>query len=236
MAVAGQIADAWQQAHCSRGDFASYARLRDEVRELEREQARLRKQDQRAAVLDGLSRLEPGDVIHLDAGKRSGWLVVIEPARPGKPEPHPLVMGEDHQIVRIAPEQFKSAPVTAAKVRVPKRFDRHSAAARKALSRALDARIEGCPSRPAAPGRPLMPSSATRSPNCAPGCGRIPAMAAPTARTMPAPRSGRCAWNARTTSPSAVQQIDAIPLRPSSTGSVPCWTPWAISTQVTPTR
>ncbi|SBN51371.1 DEAD/DEAH box helicase [Propionibacterium freudenreichii] len=143
VAVAGQIADAWQQAHCSRGDFASYARLRDEVRELEREQARLRKQDQRAAVLDGLSRLEPGDVIHLDAGKRSGWLVVIEPARPGKPEPHPLVMGEDHQIVRIAPEQFKSAPVTAAKVRVPKRFDRHSAAARKALSRALDARIEG---------------------------------------------------------------------------------------------
>lgn len=155
MAVVGQIAEAWQDAHCDRGDFQSYARLRDRVGELERELARLRKQDQRAAVLDGLSRLEPGDVIRVNAGKRSGWMVVIEPARPGAPEPHPLVMDEDHQIARIAPEQVRAAPVVAAKVRVPKRFDRHSGADRKALARAFDARLQGLSSEQAGDRVPL---------------------------------------------------------------------------------
>lgn len=141
--VAEQIKEAWQQAHCDRGDFAEYARMRDHVRELERELARVRKQDQRAAVLDQLSRLESGDVIRMDSGKHAGWVVVIEPMRPNAGEPHPLVMGEDHQIARITPEAFRAAPLVAGKVRVPKHFDRHSAIDRKKLARGLDARIDG---------------------------------------------------------------------------------------------
>ncbi len=141
VAVAGQIAEAWKQAECSRGDFPGYARLRDEVRELEREQARLRKQDQRAAVLEGLANLEPGDVIRTEGGRHAGWMVIVEAARIGANQTHPLVMGEDHQIVRLVPEHFHTAPVATAKVRVPKHFDRHSASDRKTLARALDARI-----------------------------------------------------------------------------------------------
>src|SRR6185312_3057151 len=83
-----------EQMRCERGDFAEYAGLRRQLSErealLSREGARKRK----AAVVQSLEQLRPGDVIRVPAGRRAGLAVVLDAGVHPRDDPHPLVVTE----------------------------------------------------------------------------------------------------------------------------------------------
>lgn len=137
---ANKAKELWRQAECELGDFRDYARLREQIGQLETEVAKLRKGDKRAEVIDFLLDIEPGDVIWIPAGKHKGWAAVADPGRP--PVPHPLVMTQAHVTVRLTDNDFPLPGAIRSRVRVPKKFDQRSAADRRAFAKALDARLE----------------------------------------------------------------------------------------------
>lgn len=142
-AVQGRADKLWEKARCERGDFVEYARLREQIGEIEDERARLRRQDRRAAVLDAVESLEPGDLCRIATGRHRGWLVVVQAAKPDAHEPHPLVMAGNHQLVRLVAGELSAPPHRLGRVRIPRRFNVHSATDRRTLARTFDARVSG---------------------------------------------------------------------------------------------
>ena len=141
----------WAQVECHLGDFREYASLRDQVKQLEAELARLRRRDQRAIIIDSLLGLEAGDVFWVPAGKHQGWAAVIRPGASGRPEP--LVLTAERQIVQLTERDINQAVAAASRVRIPKRFDSHSAADRRQLGNSLTARLESLPDTPGRVGK-----------------------------------------------------------------------------------
>ncbi|WP_316668839.1 DEAD/DEAH box helicase [uncultured Propionibacterium sp.] len=140
-AVAEQIERAWSEAACELGDFAAYARLRGRVGGLEKEISRVRRQDRRTGIIDSLGRLEPGDVCWLPSGRRAGWVLVVDPGGLNHDEPELLVMTGSHQLVELGRQDVTAPVAVVSRLRVPRRFNRHSAADRRALARSFDARV-----------------------------------------------------------------------------------------------
>ena len=147
-----QAARLWAQAQCDRGDFRQYAELRDQIRDLESELSRLRKRDHRAEVVDSLVALEPGDVVWVPAGKHQGWAAVIKTGT--QQAPWPLVMTAARQIVALGERDVNQPLRAVSRVRLPKKFDVHSAADRRQLGNSLAGRLESIGDRPARAGRP----------------------------------------------------------------------------------
>ncbi|GAA1396286.1 DEAD/DEAH box helicase [Luteococcus peritonei] len=133
-----------EAAGCELGDFAEYARLREEVGRLEAEQARLRKADRRAEALQSMLELEVGDVVHVPGGRHQGWAAVVDTGiRGGRGhEPHPMVVTEDRQFVRLTLNDFPTPTRSVGKLRIPRKFDPRQAASRKALASAFLAKLE----------------------------------------------------------------------------------------------
>ncbi|MEL4357412.1 MULTISPECIES: DEAD/DEAH box helicase [unclassified Luteococcus] len=131
-----EIDDYLKAAHCDRGDFAEYARLREEINQTEAEQARLRKQDKRAEALNSLLTLEAGDIIHVPSGRHEGWAAVIDPGRRGGRggEPHPMVVTEDRDVVRLTTSDFPTPTQVVGKLRIPRKFDPRQPASRRNLA------------------------------------------------------------------------------------------------------
>ena len=132
-------------AHCERGDFTVYARLRENIRELEHEQARLRKVELPSQVADSLSSLDPGDIIAVPSGRHAGWVVVVDPGTHGTrgQRPRPLVMTPDRTVIRLGHQDI-DAPVTrVAGVKVPRHFHPENQADRRCLGKAFDRVLEG---------------------------------------------------------------------------------------------
>ncbi len=136
------IADYLASAACHLGDFAEYARLREEVRSLEAEAARLRRADRRAESLQALLVLEPGDVIEVPGGRNAGWAAVVDPGRGRDREPHPLVVTDARQFVRLTLADFPTPTRVVGKVRIPRKFDPRDAAARRNLAASFLAKLE----------------------------------------------------------------------------------------------
>jgi ATP-dependent RNA helicase HelY len=67
---------------CDHGDFAEYARLRQELSELEGSAARQRSAARRSEALQSLQTLRRGDVIRVPGGRRAGIAVVLDPGLP----------------------------------------------------------------------------------------------------------------------------------------------------------
>lgn len=132
-------------AHCERGDFTEYARLREEVGRLESEQARLRRQDGTARVADSLSGLNPGDVVVVPTGPHAGWAVVVDPATRSRRGglAHPLVLLPDRRVVRLGADDLGAPLRRAAGVQVPRHFHPGKAADRRSLGQALDRAVKG---------------------------------------------------------------------------------------------
>ncbi|MDA8439583.1 MAG: DEAD/DEAH box helicase [Propionibacterium sp.] len=129
-----------EAAACDRGDFAEYARLREEANQLEAEAARLRRADRRAEAFDALTRLEPGDIVHVPAGRHHGWAAVIDVGH-GQ-EPHPFVVTEGREFVRLTLDAFPVPVSAVGRLRIPHKFDPRQSAARKALAASLLAKLE----------------------------------------------------------------------------------------------
>lgn len=136
------IAEHWVDAHCDQGDFATYARLRDQISRVEATAATQRRSDRRAesyAVLDGL---KPGDIVYVPAGRRSGFVAVIDPGRSGPREgPRPLVLTTDRQVKRLSVDDFPVPGTVVGRVRIPKHFDPRRPDARRSLQAALRSRL-----------------------------------------------------------------------------------------------
>ncbi len=129
-------------AACDRGDFAEYARLREDITQLEAEGARLRKADRRAEALQSLVILEPGDVIRVPGGKHEGWAAVIDPGRGRDREPHPLVVTEEREFIRLSLNDFPSPTSVIGRIRIPKSFDPRKPVARRNLSASFLAKLQ----------------------------------------------------------------------------------------------
>src|SRR5665648_986812 len=71
---------------CHLGDFPSYAALRNEIRDVEKDAAKARSASRRAEAAVSLEKLRPGDVIKIPVGRRSGFAIVIQGNKGGKKE------------------------------------------------------------------------------------------------------------------------------------------------------
>ena len=125
-----------EAATCHVGDFMEYAALRRRISDLEKGAVREKRQDRRAEALASLSKLRPGDVIMVPAGKFSGLAVVIDPGHSGD-EPRPYVLTADRQARRLAPMDFPVPVEPFSRLRIPKSFNGRNPAMRRDLASAL---------------------------------------------------------------------------------------------------
>jgi ATP-dependent RNA helicase HelY len=133
-----------ENIHCERGDFMEYASLRRELTDIEASGSKARRQAERAEIMESLTRLRPGDVIHVPVGKFAGIAVVLDPGRATDADgPRPMVLTASRHARRLAMIDF-TAPVTAlTTMRIPKSFNARNPQARRDLASALRARADG---------------------------------------------------------------------------------------------
>ncbi|HET7474802.1 MAG TPA: DEAD/DEAH box helicase [Dermatophilaceae bacterium] len=140
---------------CDLGDFAEYAAIRNQIRELEREEARARSAARRAEAALSLERLKPGDVIKIPAGRRSGYAVVLHGTRTGKggrdADSAPTVLTADGQVRRITLVDVPGPVEPATRVAIPKSFNARSPRARRDLAATLRVKVPHEPPRRRAP-------------------------------------------------------------------------------------
>lgn len=121
---------------CHLGDFAEYARLREELSLLEKDQKKLRAQNQRDAVTDSLTKLRVGDVVTIPRGKRAGTAVVVS-LPTSSTDARPLFLTQDRQVRRLGPQEIFRPLNSIGRVRVPKGFSsKDSTMKRDLLTRA----------------------------------------------------------------------------------------------------
>ena len=132
---------------CHLGDFDSYAALRRALKDRESELAKEGTAQRRAAAIDAIERLRPGDVIHVPAGKFSGLALVLDPGLPPqgrgshRPEfqegPRPVVLTAERQVKRLAMIDFPVPVEAVERLRIPKSFNPRSPQSRRDLASAL---------------------------------------------------------------------------------------------------
>ncbi len=136
-----EIAALLAEAACDRGDFPSYARLRERIRTVEADAARARRTDRRAESVTVLQNLKPGDIISVPHGRHQGWAAVVDPGVRGRTGPEPLVMTDQRQLKKLDIDDFPTPPEVVGRVRVPKHFDARDASHRRNLAAAFLTRL-----------------------------------------------------------------------------------------------
>ncbi|PSS45218.1 RNA helicase [Arthrobacter woluwensis] len=118
---------------CHLGDFEEYARLRQELSSLEGKAAKENKRAARNWMVSSLTRLMPGDVIHLDGERVQGYAVVLN-ADTNAHEPRPAVLTNDHQLRRIGLGDLQGPVDALFRVRIGKSFNAKTPKDRRALA------------------------------------------------------------------------------------------------------
>jgi len=118
---------------CHLGDFEEYARLRQELSGLEGQAAKENKRAARGWMVSSLTRLMPGDVIHLDGERIQGYAVVLN-ADTNAHEPRPAVLTNDHQLRRIGLGDLQAPVDPLFRVRIGKSFNAKTPKDRRALA------------------------------------------------------------------------------------------------------
>ncbi len=131
-------------ATCDRGDFMEYARLRQQVSELEKGAAKARRADRREEAVTSLEQLKPGDVIEVPSGKFAGYAVVIDPGTSGE-GPRPFVVTAERQARRLSLADFPTPVVALTRLKVPRNFSSRNPQMRRDLASALRTRTHGLP-------------------------------------------------------------------------------------------
>ncbi len=124
---------------CHLGDVREYARLRQQVAEREKALAKQGAAHRRAEAAQSLERLQPGDVVRVPQGKRSGLAVVVDPGVGVGGDVHPLVVTEDRWAGRLSSADFPHPVEPVGRVRVPRGFNPRSAQDRRDLASSLRA-------------------------------------------------------------------------------------------------
>jgi ATP-dependent RNA helicase HelY len=123
---------------CHLGDFTEYATLRRRIADREAELSRRSSRDSRAAALASLERLRRGDVVRVQAGRRAGWAVVVDPGAPGGADgPRPTVLTADRQVHRLSLAEVPAPLEPLTRVAVPKSFNSRNPASRRDLASTL---------------------------------------------------------------------------------------------------
>jgi ATP-dependent RNA helicase HelY len=123
---------------CHLGDFTEYAEMRRRISDREAELSRRSSRDSRAAVLASLERLRRGDVVRVQAGRRAGWAVVVDPGAPGGADgPRPTVLTADRQLHRLSLAEVPVPLEPLTRVNVPKSFNSRNPGARRDLASTL---------------------------------------------------------------------------------------------------
>jgi ATP-dependent RNA helicase HelY len=141
-----------EAATCHLGDFMEYARLRRALTDAEKTGARARRADRREEVLDSLSRLRPGDVIEVPAGKFAGMAVVIDPGLSAD-GPRPYVVTAARQARRLAMVDFPSPVRAITRLRIPRGFNARNPQMRRDVASALRDKTHGLSLSPADRGK-----------------------------------------------------------------------------------
>ncbi|MEY9943168.1 DEAD/DEAH box helicase [Kitasatospora sp. GAS1066B] len=136
---------------CHLGDFQEYMDLRRELKDRENELAREGGSQRRAAAIEAIEALKPGDVIHVPTGKFAGLALVIDPGLPPvsrngrgairhpdyQDGPRPVVLTAERQVKRLAMIDFPYPVVAVERVKIPKSFNPRSPQSRRDLASAL---------------------------------------------------------------------------------------------------
>ncbi len=140
---AAYLATYRERMACELGDFAEYRDLLERLGSANGE--RSPRGTKGARVLDAVSRLRPGDVIEIPAGKRKGRYAVMEVTqRRSERAPRVLLLSDERSLVRFSPADFRDPPQPVARLPLPRGFQTRDARTRRDLSRAL-ARLEITP-------------------------------------------------------------------------------------------
>jgi ATP-dependent RNA helicase HelY len=119
-----------------------YARLRAQISERERAQARASRLQRRRAASDALAGLRKGDIITLTHGRRGGLAVVLQADRDSD-EPRPLVLTEHRWAGRISSADYSGAVPPIGTMNLPKRVEHRQPRVRRDLASALRSAAEG---------------------------------------------------------------------------------------------
>jgi len=121
-----------------------YARLREQISQHERTQARASRLQRRQASNDALSALRKGDIITIMHGRRGGLAVVLEPARDDS-DPRPLVLTENRWAGRISSADYSGESAPVGSMTLPKRIEHRQPRVRRDLASALRSAAAGLP-------------------------------------------------------------------------------------------
>ena len=130
-----------RQAECHLGDIGEYGEMRRQLSEREAELSRSGARAKRAAVVQSLEALRPGDVIRVSSGRRAGLAVVLDAGIHPRDDPHPLVVTEARWGGRLSVLDFRVPVEVLGRVRLPKNAEYRSPQVRRDLAssiRALD--------------------------------------------------------------------------------------------------
>ena len=121
-----------------------YARLRDQISQRERAQARASRQQRRQAANDALAALRRGDIITIPHGRRGGLAVVLESDRDSS-DPRPLVLTEHRWAGRISSADYSGSATPVGSMTLPKRVEHRQPRVRRDLASALRSAAAGLP-------------------------------------------------------------------------------------------
>ncbi|TQF06270.1 DEAD/DEAH box helicase [Kitasatospora acidiphila] len=139
---------------CHLGDFDEYMSLRRQLKDRENELAREGSSQRRAAAVESVEALKPGDVIHVPTGRFAGLALVLDPGLPPvtrsraglrgprtHPDyddgPRPVVLTAERQVKRLAMIDFPHPVVAIERLRIPKSFNPRSPQSRRDLASTL---------------------------------------------------------------------------------------------------
>ncbi|MCH9815098.1 MAG: DEAD/DEAH box helicase [Actinomycetia bacterium] len=126
-----------ESMHCDQGDFREYAQLREDLQQIEKDAARLRRAEKRSSISDSLHALRRGDVIVIPRGRRAGPVAVVDAADPMARDPRVLVVGLNKKVDRLGPADISEPVKSVARVKIPKNFNGRSANSRKLVAENL---------------------------------------------------------------------------------------------------
>ncbi|MCU1431259.1 MAG: box helicase [Actinotalea sp.] len=123
---------------CHLGDFAEYARIRQQLAERESDLSREAARARRSEAVASLEGLRTGDVVEIPTGKRAGYAVVLDPGKDaGLDGPRPTVLTGERQVRTLSAADLSRGVRTVTTIRVPKNFSARNVASRRDLASAM---------------------------------------------------------------------------------------------------
>jgi len=128
---------------CDQGDIESYDKIRRELGQLEKDEARQRSAVRRAEAVASLEKLKRGDIISVPAGRQAGVAVVLERGIAPDGQPLPLVLTAGRQVKRLSVADFPVPVNPIERIAIPKSFSAKSPAHRRDLASTVRNKVAG---------------------------------------------------------------------------------------------